>query len=201
MTADNKQQRQAKVLQEIRKMDGGDRMEKIIIYGSQYGTTKRYAEELAGQTGIQAMSYEQVKDLSAYDMVVYLGGLYAGGVTGLPKTVKLLNSRQKLLIVTVGLADPGDPANADHIKESLGRQIPKVLYERAEIFHIRGGIDYQKLNLKHRVMMKFMYSQLKKLPPEKQTAEVKAMIDTYGQKVEFVNLGSLKEIIKAVKGE
>ncbi|NMA51514.1 MAG: hypothetical protein GX949_00690, partial [Peptococcaceae bacterium] len=55
-------------------------MDKIIIYGSQYGTTERYAGELSKRTGIKALSYEAVKDLSMYDTIIYLGGLYAGGV-------------------------------------------------------------------------------------------------------------------------
>ena len=32
---------------------------KIIIYGSQYGTTKQYAMELSKKTNIKAESYEK----------------------------------------------------------------------------------------------------------------------------------------------
>ena len=32
---------------------------KIIIYGSQYGTAKQYAEELARKTSIDLKSYEE----------------------------------------------------------------------------------------------------------------------------------------------
>jgi len=172
-------------------------MNKIIIYGSQYGTTERYARELSKRTGIKAFSYEEVKDLSIYDVIIYLGGLYAGGVLGLAKTIKLLpkNSKQTLLIVTVGLADPNDKKNVDNIKLSLQKQIPKDIYERAKIFHLRGGIDYQKLSFKHRVMMKLFYMTLKRMPPEKQTAETKEFINTYNRTVDFVDFESLREII------
>ena len=55
-------------------------MNGIIIYGSHYGTTKQYAEELSKRTNIQAISYENVNEINNYNNIIYLGGLYAGGV-------------------------------------------------------------------------------------------------------------------------
>lgn len=43
-------------------------------------------------------------------------------------------------------------------------------------------------------MMKFLYNKAKKLPAEKQTAEVKTMIETYNTKVDFVDFDSLNQI-------
>lgn len=37
---------------------------KIIIYASQYGTTKRYAEELSKKTGIKAQEYKDINDIN-----------------------------------------------------------------------------------------------------------------------------------------
>ena len=44
---------------------------KIIIYGSKYGTTKQYAEELARKTGIDLKCYEDVTDINRYNIVCY----------------------------------------------------------------------------------------------------------------------------------
>ena len=68
---------------------------KIIIYGSQYGTTKKYAEELAKRTIIESESYEDVADIDKYNTVVYIGGLYAGGVLGMKKTLARISSRSR----------------------------------------------------------------------------------------------------------
>ncbi|RDY30704.1 flavodoxin domain-containing protein [Lachnotalea glycerini] len=175
-------------------------MSEIIVYGSEYGTTERYAIELANRMNIKAFSYKTVKDLSIYDTIIYLGGLYAGGILGLSKTVKLIpaNSKKTLILITVGLADVKDPTNTDNIKASIQKQIPKEIYDSSKIFHLRGGIDYQKLSFKHRTLMSLLYKKVKKIPPESQTAETKAMIDTYNQKVDFVDLESLNEIIKNI---
>lgn len=171
---------------------------KVIVYGSRYGTTERYARALAELTGIEAVPYDAAGDLSAYDTIIYFGGLYAGGVLGLAKTVGQLAQAKHLIIVTVGLADPMDKTNTDHIKASLQKQLPPELYTRAEFFHLRGGIDYSHLSLKHKAMMKLLYEKVKKLPPEQQTAETRAMIDTYGQVVDFADLSALDAIMQVL---
>lgn len=42
---------------------------KIIIYGSQYGTAKQYAEELSKKTNIKAESYENIKSIDEYETI------------------------------------------------------------------------------------------------------------------------------------
>ena len=87
----------------------------LIIYGSRYGSARRYAERLAEMTGIPVVEYTKVN----YDRIVYLGSLYAGGVTGLKQTVGKMSPQQELIVATVGLADPTDAANVAHIRQSI----------------------------------------------------------------------------------
>ena len=176
-------------------------MKSIIIYGSYYGTTEKYAQEMSQMTGTECVPYEKVDDINAYDKIIYLGGLYAGGVMGLSKTFKNLaeSSDKDIVIITVGLADPTDQTNIQNIRRSMKTQISEAVYENAKIFHLRGGIDYGKLNFKHKTMMSLLYNKVKKMPPEKQNAETKAMIETYNQKVDFVNLDKLNDIVELCK--
>ena len=132
---------------------------KIIIYGSQYGTARKYAEELAKRTNIEIKNYKDVTDIDQYNTVVYIGSLYAGG---------------------------------------MKRQLSKKLYENAYIFHLRGGIDYSCLNFKHKTMMGLLYKKAVGLPEEKKTAEIKAMIETYNQKVNFVDFESLNRLTDCI---
>ena len=46
--------------------------------------------------------------------------------------------------------------------------------------------------------MALLYRKAKGLPEEKKTAEVRAMIDTYGKRVDFVDLSSLDPIIREI---
>ena len=177
-------------------------MSNIIIYGSRYGTTKQYAEELSKRTNIKAISFKKFnQQINDYDNIIYLGALYAGGVLGMSKTLKKLNniSNKKILIATVGLSDPTDEVNKNNIRNNIKNQIPKEVLEKAKIFHLRGGIDYSKLNFAHKTMMKLLYNAVKNLPNEKQTAEDRAMIETYNKKVNFIDFSSLDKITNEIQ--
>ena len=179
----------------------GDSMKILIIYGSQYGTTKDYAEKFASMTGLPVISYEDIKDLTGYEVIIHFGGLYAGGVKGLKRTVRALPEDTKLIIATVGLADVCDKENTDNIKKSIQKQVPENVLARGAVFHLRGGIDYKKLSFKHRTMMTILYNKAKNLPEEKKTAEVKAMIETFNQKVDFVDYHPLNQILAALESD
>ena len=171
-------------------------MKKVIIYGSHYGTTRRYSEKLSELTGIEAINYSDVKDLSGYETVIHMGGLYAGGVKGLKNTVKLLADSTRLIVVTVGLADVTKKENTDHIKKSVVMQLSPCVLERTTILHLRGGMDYSRLNIAHKSMMALVYKKAKSTPDEEKTEEVKDMIATYGQKVDFTDFSSLEKVME-----
>lgn len=117
-------------------------MNQVIIYGSQYGSTYRYAKQLSEQTNITAVSYKEAPDLS---------GMHT------------IQNGQKIILVTVGLADPNESENQDNIRTSL------------------------------------LYQSLHRTPPEKQTAENRALIETYGKQVDFTDLSALEPIIQEIR--
>ena len=173
---------------------------KIIIYGSKYGTTEQYAHELSKKTGIKAEEYTNIQDINQYDTIIYLGALYAGSVLGMKKTLNKIKdcSNKKIIIATVGLADPNDRDNTNRIRENIEKQLSNDIYNHAKIYFLWGGIDYSLLNLKHKTMMKFVYNKSKKLKEEEKTAEVKAILETYGKKVDYIDFNSLNPIIDEI---
>jgi len=173
------------------------KLEKLIIYGSQYGTSKRYAEKFSEITEITVMDYQDVKDISHVDLIIFFGGLYAGGVKGLEKTLKKLSPTTNLIIATVGLADVNDQNNTGSIVKSLEKQVPRDVLDRSQIFHLRGGIDYSKLSIVHKTMMTLLYKKVSKLPEEERSSEVKELIKTFNSHVDFVDFNALEPIIQA----
>lgn len=169
-------------------------MKTLITYGSKYGSAKNYAEKFAKSTGFSVSSYNRVRNISDYERVIHFGALYAGGVKGLKHIASRLLKGTKLIIITVGLADVCDFHNTDNIKKSIKSQIPEKVLKRCEIFHLRGAIDYKKLSLKHRAMMALLYAKAKRLPEEKRTPEIRAMIETYGKQVSFISESDLRII-------
>ena len=171
----------------------------VIIYGSQYGTTKRYAEYLSEMTGVEAVAFKEAKDIDKYDRVIFMGALYAGSVLGLKKTVSKMSPKQELVIVTVGLVDPNDPENIDYIRHSIKERIPADLYDETRILHLQGAIDYSHLSLKHRMMMAVIHSKLSKMPEENLNTETKTILATYGKKEDFVDFKSLEKLGSVIK--
>lgn len=169
-------------------------MKSLIIYGSQYGTTKRYAETFSQMSGIPAVSYQTIPSLTGCELIFHFGGLYAGHVKGLPSTLKSCSPDTRLVIVTVGLADTSDEKNTNAIKKAVLRQLPKSFLSHVDIFHLRGGIDYSKLKMTHKVMMTLLYHKAKALPDEQKTGEIQAMIETFNQKVDFTDYHTLKPL-------
>ncbi|MGX7106511.1 flavodoxin domain-containing protein [Hutsoniella sourekii] len=167
-----------------------------VIYGSNYGHAREYAEAFAQALNLSAVAYSQIGKLKGEDSIVYFGALYAGGVKGL-KTIK--GNFDNFVLVTVGLADPKDSANTDHIKQSIKKSMNEYNYDRAKIFHLRGGIDYRELKLHHKLMMALVYYKAKNIPKEQQSEETKTMIETYGSQVDFVDFKTLDPIIGYIK--
>ena len=126
-----------------------------------------------------------------------------GGVLGLARTLRSLSLRdgQRLVIVTVGLADPDIPQNRENIRNSLQKQIPAQLYGRAAVFHLRGAIDYQALSLGHRTMMALLHRSLQKKPAEEWSEEDKALMETYGKQADFVDFASLRRLSMRCRGK
>ena len=183
------------------KILGEKHMETIIIYGSCYGTAKVYAEALAERLKSELLPYDKVKEPAGYERIIYVGGLYAGGVRGMARTAKKIPAAQckKFIVITVGLADPADEKNVQNIRKSALRQIPESLADKTEFYHLRGGIDYGKLSFKHRLMMKMLYEQVKKQPVGEQDTDTRAIIETYVQKVSFVDTECLEDIVKKLE--
>ena len=158
-------------------------MKTLITYGSRYGSAEHYAQKFAEYTGFSVLPYGEVKSVAGYARVIHFGALYAGGVLGLRQIVSLLAPKTEVIIVTVGLADVQDAENIQNIRNSIRLQISEDVFQRMQIFHLRGAIDYGKLNLKHRTMMALLYAKAKGLPEEQKNAETQAMIETYGKQV------------------
>ncbi|MBR6072405.1 MAG: hypothetical protein IKP77_06235 [Acholeplasmatales bacterium] len=175
-------------------------MNRIIIYGSKYGSTEKYAKELSNRINVQTLEYNKVNNINEYDSIIYIGSLYAGGVLGMNKTFKKIKdaSKKDFIIVTVGLADPTDEKNTNHIKNGIKKQITEEIYNKTKIFHLRGAIYYSKLDFKHKLMMKLLYNKAKNIPLEEQNAEIKAMIETYNKEADFINYNSLDSIINVL---
>ena len=177
-------------------MIGVDTYEYCSYLRSKFGTTKQYAQWIAEALGAKLFESRTIKAdrLYDFDMVIYGGGLYAGGISGISLVTK--NPCKNLIIFTVGLATP---ENTDY-SEILGKNLSPEMRQNTKVFHLQGGIDYKKLGIVHKAMMTMMMTMTKKAVAKKKETDIsnddKEFLATYGKKVDFTNQQNIFPLIE-----
>ena len=168
----------------------------VVVYKSKYGKTKQYAEWIAKALGAPIFENAEItpQELAEHDIVIYGGGLYAGGIDGIKLVTK--NQCKALVVFTVGVADP---AVTDYA-EILNRAFTPAQLAATKIFHLRGGIDYSRLSLPHRAMMAMMKRIIEKKPPEKRGSDDMGVLETYGKNVDFSSEKTIAPLVEHVRG-
>ena len=166
----------------------------IVVYKSMYGSTSKYAAWISQALDARLAQSKDVTpgELGEYDTVIYGGGLYAGGIAG----VKLITKApcKNLIIFTVGLADP----NTTNYSPIIDRLSPE-LRANAKFFHLRGGVDYKKLGIVHKVMMVMKKREILKKTATGLTGEDREFLETYGCQIDFGDKESIKPLIDYVQ--
>jgi menaquinone-dependent protoporphyrinogen IX oxidase len=168
-------------------------MKIAVIYKSKYGTTKSYAQWIAEELKAELFEKKEFNSgkFKEYDCVILGGGMYAGAILG-SDLIKKIHCKN-LIFFTVGLADPMTTDYSTHIKKIFPDGIP----ENTEVFHFRGGIDYEKLSFVHKKMMSMLHNLVSK--KENSSDEEKLFVSTYGSKVDFTDKNSINPLIEYVK--
>ncbi len=118
---------------------------KAIIYTSNTGYTKQYAEMLTEKTGIPNFTLGEAKGWSFENMeVIYLGWLMAGTIKGYKEASKKYDVK---LVCAVGCDDGEEQLETLKKSNKLGDK---------PLFLLQGGFDISKLNGLYKIMMKPM---------------------------------------------
>lgn len=173
----------------------------LVIYGSIHGTTKQYAQWLSEELKSPIVKRQDVKpiDLTDNDIIIYGGALYAGGINGISvitKNWKQLSGKH-IIVFTVGLANP---KNTD-FKNIIEKAFDREQIEKVKIFHLRGGINYTKLGLNHKAMMKMLVVSVKNKPQSEMNEETKLFLETYGKEIDFTNKETIEPIVRYIQEE
>lgn len=171
-----------------------------VIYESKYGYTRKYAEWIGEELSCPVFKKKafRPRDLAQYETVIYGGGLYAGGISGIKFIAKNWEFlfEKKVLIFTCGLADPDNPDNLSNIQRTLETVLTKEMLGHVRLFHLRGGIDYSRLNLVHRFMMSMLRKMLLKKDARDLNEEDRQLLDTYGQCLDFTERESIRPLVE-----
>lgn len=170
----------------------------VVVYRSKYGTTQQYATWIAQDTGADLMDFKsmELEDLFAYDTIVYCGGLYAGGILGFRAMKKHddLLKEKRLIVVAVGAT----LKNEDAKEEIRSRNITPNM-KHAQLFLLRGGLNYKKMGFVDKLLMGLQVQRIKSIPVDKRDNDSKGILATYGKTVSFVDRKAIIPIVAAVK--
>ncbi len=123
---------------------------KAIIYLSNTGFTKEYAELLGEKTGLPVYELKKAKkELEKGSEIIYLGWLMAGVVRGCKKAVKSYDVKA---VCAVGLGETGKLT----AQAKKANKIP----EQAEGFTLQGGYAPEKLSGFYKKMIGMALSML-----------------------------------------
>ena len=113
----------------------------VVVYDSKYGWTQRYARWIAQELGCEMFTRKQVNIqlIGEGDLLIYGGGLYAGGLSGLSFVKRYLRRypQRRVVLFTCGLADPALAVNEKNIRTSLAKALPPLMQKQIRLFHFR----------------------------------------------------------------
>ena len=140
-----------------------------IVYTSNTGYTRQYAQLLAKKTGLPVYSLEEAgKKLPRGNAVIYLGWLMAGKVQGYAKAARRY---QVAAVCGVGMGPTGSQMEDLRKANALSDAMP--------VFTLQGGFDLARLKGVYKLMMTVMGKTVGKALADKadRTPEEDAMLD------------------------
>ena len=170
----------------------------LVVYSSQYGHTKKYAQWLTEELNADICEMKNINaaQLKDYSTIIFGSSLYAGknkGATILAKYFEQIKDR-KIVLFTVGMYDTSSEEIIIGINKELNKVITPEMREKIKIFHIRGGIDCQNLSFLHKIMMKAAHTIFSKKPENELTDSDRDFLAFYGKKIDFSDKKMLEPI-------
>lgn len=136
-------------------------MKTVVIYNSQTGFTKRYAQWIAEAAGADCLTLSEAKknSLSEYETIVFGSWACAGGISKLGWFKSNMDNwpDKKLIVFCVG----GSPMDSPEIDLALNRNFSESERGKVSVFYCPGGFNYEKMSAPSKLMMKMFIKSLK----------------------------------------
>lgn len=140
-------------------------MKTLVVYSSQTGFTKRYAEWISQETDAELLTFNEAKKKKAeyfdsFDAIVYGGWAKAGKIVNSNWFLnKSKNWKSKCLVLFCVGASPIDSPD---LELAMSKMLSNEEKKYIKLFYCPGGLDYSKMHLLSKVMMKGFSAALKR---------------------------------------
>lgn len=174
-------------------------MKTAIIYVSQTGFTKQYAQWLAEEVNGDCMTIAEAekRDLSGYDAVVFGAWCMAGTIKKLDwfKEKMVQWTDKKKLVFAVGASPVGNP----DLEEAFRRIFAGEEWNSVSTFYCPGGLRYENMKPVSKVMMK-MFAKMMAGKKDK-TEDEKVMAEMIGKSYDISDRKYIQPMVECLKGE
>lgn len=135
-------------------------MKAVVIYKSQTGFTKRYAQWIAEALGADCLELPMAKkkDFGSYDAVIFGGCACVGRIRGIRWFKGMIDKwdGKKLIAFCVGAS----PIDSPEIELALKQNFTEMELKKVNVFYCPGGLDYEKMPKLSYFMMKMFVKSL-----------------------------------------
>lgn len=165
-------------------------MVKSIVYTSNSGFTKKYAEMLGEELQIPVYEFKESKGkIQKDEEIIYMGWIMAGGIKYYEKASKKYKIKA---VCSVGMSKPDEKQYRDLLEKYSMKE---------KLFYLQGGFNKAKL----KGIYKFMMNSLEKVirpkleAKENKTPDEIEMLEMMNTGKDCVKKENLNEIIKWIK--
>jgi menaquinone-dependent protoporphyrinogen IX oxidase len=167
-----------------------------VVYRSSTGFTKNYATWLSAELKCDLLEGKKtrVEDLLKYDTIIYGGGLYAVGISGIKLITKNFDKLKdkKIIVFAVGAS----PVREETTKLLREANIPAEIDSQIKFFYLRGGFDYNRLNPFMKLLMNLKKQQVK--ATQDTNPDAKGFLASYEHPLDFTNKKYIKPILDSI---
>ena len=172
-------------------------MKTIVIYNSQTGFTKRYAEWIAEATKADCLelSAAKKKDLTTYETIIFGSWACAGSISKISWFKGNIDkwADKKLIAFCVG----GSPIDNPEIEQAFKQIFNQSALEKVSVFYCPGGFNYDKMSVSSKLMMK-MFIKMLKAKKDKTEAE-QEMVKMISQSYDISDKKYIQPILECLK--
>ena len=149
-------------------------MKVAVIYNSQTGFTKKYAEWISEATGADCLELKVAKkqDFDRYDAIVFGGWACAGRIS---KITWFKSNMDKWSDKTlIAFCTGGNPAENPEIETFLNNNFSEAERKKVHVFYCPGGFYYEKMSSGSKLMMK-MFQKMVGAKKDKTEADIEML--------------------------
>lgn len=169
----------------------------VVIYSSKYGSTKRYAEQIAQALSADLLDERQLKpqDFDSYDTIVIGGRVVAGSIQGLRK-LKLALSRltDKRIFAFAVCIEPSSQALVDRLTK---RNFSDTGCLVAPLSVLPGRINYPELKFFDRHIINMVAKMLQNQAAKNPDA-TNPLANIQGQDYNATDQAAIEPLVAAV---